>query len=309
MKAGHSQWIDNFDVLARQTGVCAWGCTDASPLPDEYIERFTKWVHEGRNASMAYLERHIPLKRNLDSVLPGTRSVISVAFPYFSRLERGDDALVISRHALIDDYHKVIKERLRALASYLKEEFGGSVRTCVDSAPVAERYWALKCQIGSLGKNGMVYVPGYGSWVFLAEILCTAQVPSRTGEARGMYLEECLNCDLCVKSCPGKAIGPDRCIDSHHCRAYLTIECRDAALSPDVRLGARIYGCDICQEVCPLNINVPEATSFSTRKELQHITRSQIENLTPEDFDKLVKGTSLERITLDQLKRNARIKI
>lgn len=306
MNAVPSRWIENFSLLARQAGAVAWGSCRASEIPDEITASARRWIDKGCNASMEYLARHVELKKSLESVLPGCRAVISLAFPYNHKITRPKGALEISRYALSEDYHTVIKHRLRPLAAFIKEEYGGKVRTCVDSAPVAERYWAVKCGVGGIGRNGMLFIPGYGSWVFLAEILTTAPIPEKHGDVIAGFPGECENCHKCTDACPGHAIGSDSMVDCRKCRSYHTIENRDMNLPEDIKPGHRVYGCDICQEVCPLNIDETSVSSiFDLKQELLSLTLKQISELDDDHFRALVKGTAMERITLSQLRRNA----
>lgn len=306
MDSRHSLWIKNLDMLARNAGACSWGISDAGSLPSDIHKKMTDWVRQGFHATMTYLERHLDLKKSPDAVLPQCRSVLSFAFPYYHDVPRRQDAPVISRHAFIDDYHSILKRVLQPLASYIKEEFGGKTRICVDSAPLAERYWAVKSGVGSLGKNGLLFVPGYGSWVFLAEILTTAPLPPKKGEANGApMLAACENCDRCMKACPGSAIH-DSLIDSRRCRSYLTIENKQEKLPEDINLHNRIYGCDICQEICPANEVIGKgAQCFKIHSELTNLTFDKIKELDEESFAGLTQGTPMQRIKLYQLKRNA----
>lgn len=308
MSAGQSLWADSFNRLALQAGACAWGSVKASELPAEVYERMSHWVEAGSNATMDYLARHLNLKKSLSSVLPECSSILSFAFPYFHEVANRDNALRFSRYAMGHDYHVALRKRLKPLAAYLKDEFGGRTRICVDSAPVAERFWALQCGVGSIGRNGLLYVPGYGSWVFLAEILCTACIPERNGGAHAGMPGQCESCRLCADACPGKAIGDSCTVDCRQCRSYLTIECRDDRLPEGINLGNRIYGCDICQEVCPLNRSVAEGLSdFEPLERLTHLTRERIKEMGEQEFLSITKGTPLTRITLAQLKRNTEL--
>lgn len=309
MNVDHSQWVENFDVLVRQAGACAWGICDATPLPQEVVDDMRRWIEHGNHAGMHYLARHADLKSSPQNVLPESRSVVSLVFPYYtSAVCNNTDTLIVSRHALGNDYHKVIKKRLQPLCHFIRDDFGGRTRGCVDSAPLAERYWAVKCRLGAIGRNGLLNVPGYGSWVFLAEILTTALLPAHYGKVEHHLLADCADCRKCLDACPGRAIAPGNKIDSSRCRAYLTIENRESELPEGVNLNRRIYGCDICQEVCPANsFPIPESDIFSPRHELLNLTREQIEALDHDSFRALTSGTSMERITLSQLKRNAGI--
>ena len=309
MNVDGSKWIERFDLLVRQTGACAWGICRATDIDEGVLDEMTEWIAGGKNAGMDYLARHIEMKKNLNSVLPGCRSIVSVIFPYYTTVQRRRGSLVISRHALGDDYHAVIKRQLKPLSAFIMDDFGGKTRVCVDSAPVAERYWALKCGVGSVGKNGLVYVPGYGSWVFVAEILSTAELPERHGGTRSKKLELCEKCNKCVDSCPGHAIESGGKIDCRRCRSYLTVENRDDTLPEGINLRERVYGCDVCQEVCPANdIPLCDSPLFSPRKELLDLTLDELKELDEVRFKALTRGTSMTRINLNQLKRNAGLK-
>lgn len=306
MSSSPSLWIDNFAMTVGQSGACAWGISTAEELPDNIIDKMNLWIEGGNHAGMEYLQRHVELKKSLDNVLPGCKSIVSLAFPYFTELKRKPGTITISRHALGEDYHSVIKRKLRDIARHVKEKFGGKVRTVVDSAPVAERYWAVKSRVGMIGRNGLLYVPGFGSWVFLGEILSTAQLPEHKGPATLSQPDQCRHCSLCIDRCPGHAIGGSNEIDCNRCRSYLTIENHDKTLPSGINLGNSIYGCDICQEVCPLNSDIPTHNpDFSPLDKLVSLTPDDIARLDEPEFESLVKGTSMQRITLGQLKRNA----
>lgn len=306
MKAGPSRWIERFGVMARDAGASSWGIVAARDVDGEVMSKMEEWVKAGKHASMNYMERHVELKESLDNVLPGCRSVASFVFPYIVNLKYGSGELKFSRYALVPDYHSVIRKQLRPLAENIKSTFGGEARICVDSAPVAERYWAVTCGLGSIGRNGLFYAPGYGSWVFIAEILTTAQLPGKMGEVADRRLSECEACSRCISACPGNAIESDGTIDCNRCRSYITIECRDGRLPHGVALGGRIFGCDICQEVCPANEAAKSSnTCFTFRQDIASLTREDIASMNEEKFREISQGSALKRITLQQLKRNA----
>lgn len=306
MKVEASRWIDGFDRLAHQAGACGWGITRAREVDTGIIEKMARWVAGGGNASMDYLRRHVELKRTPDSVLPGCRSVVSLVFPYYSEVDRRNTDIRVSRFALVPDYHKVLKKRLKPLEAFIKEGFGGLTRACVDSAPVAERFWATACRLGSIGRNGLFYAPGYGSWVFLAEILSTGELPEKHGDAPDWRLQACENCGRCLDACPGHALQSDRTIDCNVCRAYLTIECRDSTLPAGVDLRGNVFGCDICQEVCPANKDINRDNGcLGVRNDIAVLSKAGIEAMDEEKFHEIAAGSALKRITLQQLKRNA----
>lgn len=305
----NEKWIERFDLLVKQSGACAWGICRAEPMDNEAAEAMAAWVSNGKNAGMDYLSRHVELKKSLDSVLPGCMSIVSLMFPYYRAIKRTRNSLVFSRHALGEDYHRIVKDRLKPLGEFIRDDFGGRTRICVDSAPVAERYWALKCGAVSVGKNGLVYVPGYGSWIFVGEILSTAELPLKHGGSKSWKLEMCVNCNKCVDACPGHAIEENGKIDCRRCRSYLTVECRDKGFPEGIDLHKRVYGCDICQEVCPANdMPIPDSQCFTPKEELLRLTAEELKTLDDGGFKNLTRGTSITRISLAQLKRNAGIK-
>lgn len=309
MNVAESKWIENVDLLVTQAGGCAWGISHAVEMEPEFVAEMDSWIANGKNAEMDYLRRHADLKKNLNTVLPGCRSILVVMFPYYHSFRRNENAMLFSRYALGQDYHTVIKRQLKPLSAFIRDDFEGKTRICVDSAPVAERYWALKCGVGSVGKNGLIYVPGYGSWVFVGEILSTAELPEKHGGAGSLFLEECKDCRKCVDACPGNAIEDKGKIDCRRCRSYLTVEYKGESLPSEVNLKNRIYGCDICQEICPVNnIPIPDSSLFSPKETLVNLSMKDIQSLDEDGFKSLVKGTAATRIDLNQLKRNAGLK-
>lgn len=252
---------------------------------------------------MSYMERYPGLRMNPDGLLPGSRSVISFAFPYFHPDAPGDSDVVFARYALGDDYHDVVRERLAPIAAWISSISGADTRVCVDTAPLFERYWAVRAGIGFCGLNGNLIVPEAGSWVFLGEILTTAVI---TPDAP--LNQSCGECRRCIEACPGHAIRPDGTIDARRCRSFLTIESRDPELPQDVDLGRRIYGCDICQEVCPCNAS-PRVTTIEElfpRPSVISLTRDDILNMSQEQFSCIFRRSAVKRAKLAGLRRNVR---
>ena len=210
------------------------------------------------------MERHADLRRDLDNVLPGTRTVISLAFPYAPQQERPSDLPYLSRYAYGRDYH----EAIRSLLTAVLEQTGilSSCRLCIDSAPVSERFWAIRAGIGYSGDNGALIVPGIGPEVFLAEILTTIEFePDSPSSA------ECLHCGACRRACPTGALQPDGTIDCRRCISYLTIEHRGPWTDPDAITAMctpagrnSLFGCDRCITACPLRNDTVGAESWNS---------------------------------------------
>lgn len=244
------------------TGAKAVGFASAGEIDNCAHEYFKTWVEEGFHGEMAYLERHIPLRHHTDHVLEGAKTVISLAFSYVPEKWRPINLPMIAAYAYGDDYHKVIRKILRPAVRQLQELFGGKWRICVDSAPVAERFWALKSGIAKKAVNNCVIVEGCGGLCFLAEILTTIVLDPDQSSTGG-----CLGCGACIKACPAKALSENGHFDARKCINYLMIE-KKSVLTPEekslIDSGAgHIYGCDRCLRVCPHNkdlipSNIPE---------------------------------------------------
>lgn len=235
-----------------EAGAAAVGFASAGPVSEDENRRLRGWLAAGHHAGMAWMERHADLRRNLDNVLPGTRTVISLAFPYAPERERPSDLPYLSRYAYGTDYHEAIRSLLTAVLE--QTEILSSCRICIDSAPVSERFWAIRAGIGYRGDNGAFIVPGIGPEVFLAEILTTIEF-----EPDSPSYAECLHCGVCLRACPTGALQADGTIDCRRCISYLTIEHRGPWTDPDAIAAmstpagrTSLFGCDRCITACPL---------------------------------------------------------
>lgn len=296
--------------LILEAGAVAVGFAVVSDVAPEVITLFRNWIEQGNHAGMDYLKRHVDLKVTPESVLPGAATVISMAFSYAPGKFRDRRLPLVACYAYGDDYHDVIRTHLQPVMEKLRLQFGGEWRICIDSAPIAERYWAVKSGIGIKGRNGSVIVKGGGCYVFLAEILTTvAFVPDCVvGE------EECKNCGACMKACPQQALSEDGTVDSRRCINYLTIEHKgdwggEMAAAMQTEGGRNsLYGCDRCLRICPYNKDVPPTRikEFEPRESIMSLTAAQAALLTQEEFSSLFKGSPIKRGRLAGLHRNAR---
>lgn len=286
---------------ALRLGIARLGIAAVEPVEAEAASSYSRWIADGRHGAMAYLERHNDLRMNPELLLPGARSIIVAAFNYYpSKLQR-DDVPQIAYYAYGRDYHEVVRERLTALASVVKSRYGGETRVCVDTAPLLERYWAVKAGLGFRGLNSQLIIPDLGSYFFLGEILTTA----RLAPDAPMVATDCGKCGACVKACPGKAIGDDGALDARRCLSYLTIEYR-GELPADVSLGNRIYGCDACQRACPHNAEAKptEIEEFHPGEEFLSLDREAFATMTPEKFSRLFRHSAIKRTKFSGLLRN-----
>lgn len=301
----------------------AIGVTDAVEISAEADAGYERWIAEGCHAGMEYLERHATLRRDLRNVLPGCRSVISAAFSFSpSRRLPG-----IAAYALAGDYHKIVKRELTKVVEWLRDapRFADETfRICVDTAPVAERYWAVICGIGERTRSGMISVPGAGTEIFLGEILTTALLTPSASNATHFgasiaendpSLPRCAGCDRCRRSCPAGALRADGSIDARRCVSYLTIEHRGdwdpgqrAVMTLPVA-AASIYGCDRCTALCPLNTQHKSAGSVSDPADFNELFREPSpaalllsEGQLPQPGQ--LYGTALKRAGTEGLARN-----
>jgi epoxyqueuosine reductase len=220
------------------------------------LARLREWIDAGCAGEMHYLSRSLDERSDPAAVLPTVRSVVSLAVVYNTDHPHSTDAdepgrAAVARYAWGDDYHEVLRDRLRALVAWMATEAGPGFEafSCVDTGPVQERVFAEQAGLGWIGKNTCLINPGLGSWLFLAEVLTNAELePDAPG------VDQCGTCTRCLEACPTGAIPEPYTVDATRCLSYLTIEVRgeiDAALRGELQ--GRVFGCDICQDVCPWN--------------------------------------------------------
>jgi epoxyqueuosine reductase len=248
------EWKTAIRRRARALGFPLCGFTTADP-PQEYA-RFAQWIAGGLHGGMRYLAdvRSLSARAQPARLLPSARSIIALAVPYPPPQDEGDAPLggYVAAYAMGDDYHEVLQDRLRALCGSLDELAGGrgAHRAYADTGPVLEREIASRAGLGWIGRNSMLIHPQLGSFFFLAEIL--SELPLTPDPP--FSADRCGTCDRCIRACPAGCILPDRTIDSRRCISYLTIEHRGAIpLELRESIGRSIFGCDVCQAVCPWN--------------------------------------------------------
>ncbi len=293
---------DALSGIARDLQASAIGIAKASVVPSAIIDKYNEWIERGCQGGMSYMERYRDVRANPDLLLSGVKSIIVAAFNYYYPSVCDKDTPRFALYALGDDYHEVIRQRLELLASFIKEQWGGATRVCVDTAPIFERYWAQQSGIGFVGRNKMLIVPGVGSYVFVGIVLSTVSfIPDAPCEL------DCMGCNACVRHCPGKAISLNGIVDARRCHSYLTIEHR-GELPNDIDLGNKVYGCDVCQQVCPHNHNAPTTaiSEFFPRAEILSLSHSDITEMTQMQFSKIFSHSAIKRAKLAGLQRNNR---
>lgn len=303
-------YTDLAEILTgSEVGACAYGVAVADAVAFSDSELYDKWLADGYNGGMAYMERNGDVRRNPGLLLSGARSVIVCAFAYPrpGSIYWQEGALHIASYALGDDYHDVLRKRLGKAVEAMTARWGGECRVCIDTAPLRERYWAERSGLGYIGLNGLLMLPGAGSCFFLGTILTTLAIAPKPP----LNLN-CGNCRRCIACCPAGALkdaGRGRTVvDARKCLSCLTIEHR-GELPAGTRLSSRLYGCDTCQSVCPHNrlTDAPEPLpEFLPRPQLLTLTKDRVASMTAEEYAAMFKGSAIKRAKLDGLKRNAR---
>lgn len=297
-----SRWTDSqLGELLRSCGVSRYGIVRIEAVEPEACAAYRLWIDEGANADMEYLERYSNVRANPGLLLPGARSMICCAFPYWH--PQSANAQGIASYALGTDYHETVRRRLTEVAAALAAETPCECRVCVDTAPLRERYWAQRAGLGTIGRSGHLIIPGAGSYFFLGEILTTLELPVTAAET---HHSACDGCGRCVRACPTGALRGDGTVDARRCLSYLTIEHRGEF--PDgTDLHGCLYGCDICGRVCPCNAD-PEPTAlpeFTPRPEVLALDAAGAAVLTQERFSAIFTHSAVKRAKLAGLRRNA----
>tara|TARA_B100000959_G_scaffold1823_1_gene2014 strand:- start:609 stop:1553 length:945 start_codon:yes stop_codon:yes gene_type:complete len=270
---------------------------------DTPAERLDEWLHQGRHATMAWMSTRSEERKNITKYFPEAKSVISVGMNYFHGIADGE--MKISNYAWGDDYHDLLKERLYQLLKLVKErlpDVKGVV--CVDTSPVMEKVWAQRAGLGWIGKHTNLISRDYGSWLFLGELILDCEL-----DYDDPFEEDlCGSCTACLDACPTDAIVEDYLLDSRRCISYLTIEHRgDLPEEFDGQLEERIYGCDICQEVCPWNLKFSQKSReplFAPRSEIVKRNSEKWSRLTEEEFHRIFRKSPVKRAKFAGLKRN-----
>ena len=287
-------------------GASAVGFASAEEVSEEAVRENALWLDSGMHGEMGYLLRHKSLKLNTENVLPGTQTVITLAFNYNPGEWPVSDNPVVAAYAFGEDYHDALRRVLKKKVEGFRRDYGGKWRICIDSAPLAERYWAVKSGIAKRSINGNVIVESCGSFCFLAEILTDLKLSPDTA-TEGW----CMRCGKCVSLCPGKAINGDGTIDARKCINYLTIE-KEGEFNPEEKeivnkARGHLYGCDICLRVCPHNKDVQKSSHpfFSLTPQIRNLTPLDLMTLTEEEFKEKFKTSPLLYAGFSKLLRNA----
>lgn len=320
-------------VEAERLGFFACGIARAEPVDAETAAAVRGWISKGSQATMDYMANYTEKRLNPCLLVPGTKSIVSLAMNYAPAQTMPETEYQLAAYAYGQDYHDVMKAKLRQLAALIANKFegesdsevgendgnstaittpktnetseepAGEIRVFVDTAPVLERYWAQRAGLGWIGKNHQLIIPRAGSMFFLGEIF----LPYEFDSYDSPIPSRCGNCRRCIEACPTCAITDEWGFDSEKCLSYQLIENR-GELSEQAKqsMGTTIYGCDRCQTACPWNkFATPNTTpEFQPKSELLAMTKADWHNLTIDEYRALFKGSAVKRVKFDGLKRN-----
>jgi len=291
--------------LATELGFTYCGISKAEFLVEE-APRLEEWLKRNYQGNMSYLENHFDKRLDPTLLVPGAKSVVSLLYNYYPEKDlakENPDNYKIAKYAYGEDYHQVIKHKLKLFLDKIRNEVGQiEGRAFVDSAPVHERAWAQKSGLGWIGKNSLLLNRSMGSFFFIAELIIDLEL-----EYDGPIKDYCGTCTACMDACPTEAIPQPYVVDGSKCISYFTIELKDEIpASVKGKFENWIFGCDICQDVCPWNSfskphNEPK---FRPHPDLENMTRQDWSEITEEVFQKLFKKSAVKRTGLDGLMRN-----
>jgi epoxyqueuosine reductase len=293
---------------ARAEGFDYVGIIPAVALHEER-ERLEQWLKRGFHGEMRWMARDPAERTDPRLIFPSARSIVVVALNYYTPHRHTSDPSTgkISRYAWGDDYHEVVGGKLKSLLAWIKEQWPEAEgKPCVDIQPMMDKAWAVRAGLGWIGKHSNLITREKGSWVFLGELLLNLELAYDTEQVE----DHCGSCTLCLEACPTEAIVEPYVVDSNKCISYATIELRSAQLPEQTasNLEGWLYGCDICQDVCPWNrFEQPTAeTHFEPREGSVNANLSEILELTPETYAERFRRSAIKRAKLTGLQRNAR---
>lgn len=298
----YTKWIKD---EAQRLGFTACGISQATFLEDE-APRLEKWLQNNYHGSMHYMENHFDKRLDPRLLMPGAKSVISLLYNYYPSQIQAKDSYLISKYAYGEDYHPVIKKKLKEMVASMQAVFGDfQARVFTDSAPIMERAWAQKSGLGWLGKHSLLINKTKGSFFFLAEIILDLEF----NYDQSFKTDHCGSCTRCIDACPTEAILPNNTIDGSKCISYFTIESKDE-IPTDFKNNFEnwAFGCDICQDVCPWNrFSQPhQEPKFQPDERLLKFNKTQWEEITEDVFKEIFRRSAVKRTKFKGFERNIR---
>ena len=290
---------------AEKMGFDACGIANATLLEEE-SSHVEQWLEGEREGEMGYLTRNKEKRYDPRLLVEGTKSIVTVLYNYFPKQPLGDgEHFKIAKYAYGADYHDVLKRKLRQLLEHIETQTGKmeGVRVFVDSAPVLDRAWAVRCGLGFVGKNTTLIHPKKGSFFFIGHLF----LPIELAETGQPLTNRCGRCTKCLDACPTGALEAPFCIDARKCLSYLTIEYKGSLDHLDPKtFNGWMYGCDICQDVCPYNrFALPNVEpEFQPSEALKALREEDWRSLSKDEFEALFKHSAMQRAGYEGLKRN-----
>lgn len=287
---------------SKRLGFLSCGISKAGFLEEE-APRLENWLNQNMNGQMSYMENHFDKRLDPTKLVDGAKSVISLLLNYFPSELQNPEAFKISKYAYGQDYHHVIKEKLKELLFFIQTEIGEvSGRAFVDSAPVLDKAWAAKSGLGWIGKNSNLITQKTGSFYFIAELIVDLDLAYDTATT-----DHCGSCTACIDACPTEAIVSPYVVDGSKCISYFTIELKDNL--PQEMKGKFddwMFGCDVCQDVCPWNrFSKPHNEPlFQASPEIVKYSKSDWEEITHDTFQQVFKNSALKRSKFEGIKKN-----
>jgi epoxyqueuosine reductase len=287
---------------AKRLGFLSCGISKAAFLEEE-APRLENWLNKNMHGQMSYMENHFDKRLNPTLLVEGAKSVISLLLNYYPSEFQNEESYKISKYAYGQDYHLVIKEKLKELLHFIQTEIGEvSGRAFVDSAPVLDKAWAAKSGLGWMGKNTNLITQKVGSFYFIAELIVDVEL-----EYDAPTTNHCGSCTACIDACPTEAIVAPYVVDGSKCISYFTIELKEN-IPNEVKgkFDDWMFGCDVCQDVCPWNrFSKPHSEPlFQANPELLSFTKKDWEEITEDVFKKVFKNSAVKRTKIEGLKRN-----
>jgi len=300
LRAKHTQWIKD---QAKALGFMSCGISKADFLEQE-APRLEKWLSEGKNGQMQYMENHFDKRLDPRKLVEGSKSVISLLLNYYpSEIQKDKQAPKISKYAYGVDYHFVIKDKLKELLSLMQDEIGDvHGRAFVDSAPVLDKAWAEKSGLGWRGKHSNILSKQVGSFFFIAELIVDLEL-----EYDSPATDHCGSCTACIDACPTQAITEPYVVDGSKCISYFTIELKEQIPTEfSGQFDDWIFGCDVCQDVCPWNrfSKAHNEPLFNPHPKLLDMTKKDWEEITEDVFREIFKKSAVKRTKFSGLRRN-----
>jgi epoxyqueuosine reductase len=300
------------DIKSHALSIGFDACGIAPAVAHPELTFFREWLDRGYAGDMAYLRRSADTRADVRNVVPGAKTVIVTATVYNTdrpySIECADRSRAqIARYAWGDDYHDVIGARLEQLLAWMREQAAEpfAARAYVDTGPVQERVYAQYAGLGWIGKNSCVIHPQLGSWIFLGEIICSLPLAIDAPS-----LDQCGTCTLCLDACPTHALVAPGVLDSTSCISYLTIEHRgDIPVEHHAGIGSRVYGCDVCQEVCPWNAVAPRSDdpAWQPRAAWDRVDLHTLATRSDDDMTAALRRSPMKRTKAAGLRRNVAV--